>query len=50
MVFSSLPFIYAFFPVVFLLYFICKNRAYRNIVFLFASLLFYSWGSRSFCW
>ena len=48
MVFSSLPFIYFFFPVVFLLYFICKNRVYRNVVLLLASLLFYSWGEPKF--
>lgn len=48
MVFSSLPFVYCFFPVVFLLYFICKNRAYRNVILLLASLLFYSWGEPKF--
>ena len=44
MVFSSLSFIYAFFPLVFLLYFVIKNRVWRNAVLLLASLLFYSWG------
>lgn len=44
MVFSSLSFIYAFFPLVFLLYFVIKNRVWRNTILLLASLLFYSWG------
>lgn len=44
MVFSSLTFVYAFFPLVFLLYFVIKNRVWRNAVLLLASLLFYSWG------
>ena len=44
MVFSSLSFLYFFFPVVFILYFVIKNRTWRNGVLLAASLLFYSWG------
>ena len=44
MVFSSLSFMYFFFPVVFLLYFAVKNRVWRNTVLLIASLVFYSWG------
>lgn len=44
MVFSSLTFLYAFLPVVFLLYFAVKNRIWRNCVLLAASLAFYSWG------
>ena len=44
MVFSTLPFVYAFFPVVFILYFIWNNRAWRNAVLLAASLIFYAWG------
>lgn len=44
MVFSSLSFVYAFFPLVVLLYFVCKNRVYRNAVLLLASLFFYAWG------
>jgi len=44
MVFSSLPFIYFFFPLVFLLYFAWKNRTWRNAVLLAASLFFYAWG------
>lgn len=44
MVFSSLTFLYGFLPPVILLYFACKNRAYRNGVLLAFSLLFYAWG------
>ena len=48
MVFSSLTFVYAFFPLVVLLYYLCRNRVYRNTVLLIASLLFYSWGEPRF--
>lgn len=44
MVFSSLSFIYAFFPLVVILYYLCKNRVYRNVVLLLSSLFFYAWG------
>ena len=44
MVFSTLPFVYGFFPVVFLLYFAWKDRVWRNAVLLVASLVFYAWG------
>lgn len=44
MVFSDAIFLYAFFPLVFVGYFICKNLQYRNILLLIFSLLFYSWG------
>ena len=48
MVFSSLSFIYAFFPLTVLLYYICRNRVWRNCVLLVASLLFYAWGEPKF--
>lgn len=44
MVFSTLPFVYGFFPLVFALYFVWRNRAWRNAVLLAASLAFYAWG------
>ena len=44
MVFSSLVFLFAFLPCVVGLYYICRNRIWRNTVLLLASLLFYSWG------
>ncbi len=44
MVFSSLSFLYAFFPLCILAYYLCRNRVYRNVVLLAASLVFYSWG------
>lgn len=48
MVFSSLSFLYAFLPVVLALYFVCKNRVYRNVILLIASLVFYAWGEPKF--
>ena len=44
MLFSSLTFIYFFLPTVLILYFVIKNRTWRNAVLLIASLVFYSWG------
>lgn len=44
MVFSSLTFLFFFLPITVGLYFVCKNRTYRNVILLLASLLFYSWG------
>ena len=44
MVFSSLTFLYFFLPCVTVLYYVCKNRAWRNGVLLIFSLVFYSWG------
>lgn len=43
MVFSSLPFLFIFLPISFLLYFIVP-RAYKNGILFFASLIFYAWG------
>lgn len=43
MVFSSLPFLFRFLPVVLLLYFILPGFA-RNTLLLIASLIFYAWG------
>lgn len=44
MVFSSLTFLFFFLPTVIILYYLSKNRVWRNGVLLIASLLFYSWG------
>ena len=49
MVFSSITFVYAFFLLVAVAYYLSKNRVYRNVVLLLASLLFYSWASRASC-
>lgn len=43
MVFSSLPFLFVFFPITFILYFIVPKKA-KNILLLIASLIFYAWG------
>lgn len=47
MVFSSLFFVFAFLPVVLLLYYLCPGR-YRNYVALGASCFFYAWGAPRF--
>lgn len=48
MVFSSLSFLFFFFPLVTGSYFLCRNRTYRNTVLLIFSLIFYSWGEPKF--
>ena len=48
MVFSSLVFLFAFFPLAAVSYYLFKNRTYRNTVLLLFSLLFYSWGEPKF--
>lgn len=44
MVFADLIFLYLFLPLNLVLYYISKNRAYRNMVLLAFSLFFYAWG------
>ena len=44
MVFSSLVFLYAFLPITVILYFVCRDRRWRNGILLVVSLVFYSWG------
>lgn len=44
MLFSSSVFIFAFFPIVLALYFLIKNRTYRNFILCLFSLVFYAWG------
>ena len=44
MVFSSLTFMFCFLPLVFLFYFCFKDIAWKNVVLLIASLIFYAWG------
>lgn len=43
MVFSSLLFLFCFFPIVLIVYFLCPRRG-RNLVLFLASLIFYAWG------
>ena len=45
MLFSSIPFLYYFLPIVFLLYFLVP-KTWRNAVLLLASLVFYFYGER----
>ena len=44
MVFSSVTFLCLFLPVFLAFYYICRNTAYRNIILVAFSLLFYAWG------
>ena len=48
MVFSSLPFLYALFPVVLVAYFLIPNRVWHNSVLLVSSVFFYAWGEPKF--
>ena len=43
MLFSSVPFLFYFLPVVVILYFLCPQKL-KNTVLLLASLFFYAWG------
>lgn len=44
MLFSSLTFLFGFFPILLILYFLTKKRKIRNIILLLFSLAFYAWG------
>ncbi|MBM7661700.1 alginate O-acetyltransferase complex protein AlgI [Bacillus mesophilus] len=49
MLFSSIVFLFYFFPIVLLLYFATKfSRTLQNLVLLFSSLVFYAWGEPRF--
>jgi len=48
MIFSSLVFLYVFFPINIIFYFITKNNNYRNVILLSFSLFFYAWGEPLF--
>lgn len=43
MLFSSIPFLYRFLPVVLVLYF-CVPAKWKNVILLVSSLFFYAWG------
>ena len=44
MLFSSLTFLFGFFPILIFLYYVTNKRNIRNIVLLVFSLIFYTWG------
>lgn len=44
MIFADLVFIYMFLPVNLAIYYLSKNKNYRNLVLILFSLFFYSWG------
>lgn len=48
MIFSSLNFLFIFFPITAILYNLNRNSRYRSIVLLAASLFFYAWGEPVF--
>lgn len=43
MIFASMTFLWVFLPILLIVYFLAKDK-YRNIILLFFSLIFYSWG------
>lgn len=45
MLFSSVPFLYFFLPVLLILYLITPNK-FKNILLLLANLIFYAWGEK----
>lgn len=47
MVFSSIIFLFYFFPIFFLIYYLAGDK-YKNAVILAGSILFYAWGAPSF--
>ena len=47
MLFSSIPFLYYFLPVVLIMYFIVPDKL-KNLVLLFSSLFFYGWGESKY--
>ena len=44
MLFSSLTFLFIILPLICMLYFLIKNRMYKNTILLIFSLVFYAWG------
>jgi len=44
MLFSSLPFLFCFLPLFFIVYLLIKKRTIRNFILLVFSLVFYAWG------
>lgn len=44
MLFSSFTFLFAFLPILLVLYFAVQNRKIKNLILLAFSILFYSWG------
>ena len=48
MLFSSIPFLYYFLPLVLAVYFLVP-RGLKNAVLFASSLLFYAWGEPRFC-
>ena len=43
MTFSSIHFLFLFFPIIFLLYILHKQSWYRNVILLIGSLVFFAW-------
>lgn len=50
LIFANLLFIYLFLPLNIVLYFIFKNKGYRNFVLVAFSLIFYAWGEPVMVW
>ena len=47
MLFSSIPFLYYFLPIVILLYFVVPSK-YKNFILMITSLFFYFWGESTY--
>ena len=43
MIFSSIPFLFFFFPIFLFLYYVSPFK-YKNLILLIFSLIFYAWG------
>ena len=48
MLFPSIPFLFYFLPLFFILYCVAPGITAKNVLLLFASLLFYAWGEPRF--
>lgn len=48
MLFSSITFLYFFFPITLLLYYVVPKR-HKNVVLCLASFFFYAWGEPAYC-
>lgn len=50
MLFTSCIFLFAFLPVVWIVYLLLKRTALRNVFLMMASIFFYAWGEVDWCW
>lgn len=48
MLFNSGIFLFLFLPITLALYFLCKNKTYRNVLLFIVNIIFYAWGEPIF--